>query len=302
VERMSRMLAHYRYGPQDEANRERLRKILLPETDPLAEEFFAFLASDPYTRAFFPDHEAAERRKAITRAWFQALLTDPLDERYLRRLRRAGKTHVELGLPGHYVSAAMNFVREFCHERLSAAVPDPHDARPLETTLNKLLDLNLDALTEAYREEELRRVFLSHRTETALVRWVERLTHGLNLVLVLGLVAMTGAITALFISDVIRVPATRLDVGVIKALGSLLILWMMIELLHAEIRYLRGGRFTLRVFLELALVAFIRKLFVAALEKSNPVDFGLLLGSLLVLGALFFVIGRDERLPPDPAR
>ena len=295
MERLSKMLEHYRYGPGDEANRERLGRILLPETDRLAEEFFAYLTVDPYTRSFFPDQEAAERRKAITRTWFKALLTEPLDENYLRRLRRAGKVHVELGLPGHYVAAAMNFVREFCHERVNSAAETPEEAAALVATLDKLLDLNLDAMTEAYREEELRRVFLSHRTETALVRWVERLTHGLNLVLVLGLVAMTGAITALFISDVIRVPVTRLDMGVIKALGSLLILWMMIELLHAEIRYLRGGRFTLRVFLELALVAFIRKLFVAALEKSNPVDFALLLASLLVLGILFFVIGRDER-------
>ncbi len=298
MERLSRMLEHYRYGPEDEANRERLGKLLLPETERLAEDFFAFLAADPYTRSFFPDREAEERRKAITRTWFKALLTEPLDQSYLRRLRRAGRTHVALGLPGHYVSAAMNFVREFCHERLAEEVSDVSELRALGATLDKLLDLNLDALTEAYREEELRRVFLSHRTESALVRWVERLTHGLNLVLVLGLVAMTGAITALFISDVIRVPVTRLDVGVIKALGSLLILWMMIELLHAEIRYLRGGRFTLRVFLELALVAFIRKLFVAALEKSNPVDFALLLASLLVLGILFFVIGRAERSRP----
>ncbi len=295
MEPVEKMLDHYRYGPADEANRERLRALLLPEADRFAEALFGYMASDPYTLSFFPTEEAVRRRKAISRTWFQALLTDPLDEHHLKRLHRAGKTHLDIGLPGHYVSAAMSFVRGYCHERVAALAADPDEARALTATLDKLLDLNLDVMTEAYREEELRRVFLSKRTETALIRWVERLTHGLNLLLVVGLVAMTGAIAALFVSDVIQVPRGRLDVGVVKALGSLLILWMMIELLHAEVRYLRGGRFTLRVFLELALVAFIRKLFVAALEKSDPVDFGLILASLLVLGALFFLMARTDR-------
>ncbi len=294
MEPLAKMLEHYRYGPDDEANRERLRALLLPAADRFAEDLFAYMASDPYTLSFFPTEEAVRRRKAISRSWFQALLSEPLDEDYLKRLHRAGKVHVEVGLPGHYVNAAMAFVREYCHDLVARTASDPDEVRSLTTTLDKLLDLNLDAMTEAYREEELRRVFLSRRTETALIRWAERLTHGLNLLLVVGLVAMTGAIAALFVSDVIQVPTGRLDVGVVKALGSLLILWMMIELLHAEVRYLRGGRFTLRVFLELALVAFIRKLFVAALEKSDPVDFGLILASLLVLGGLFFLIVRTD--------
>ncbi len=294
MEPLAKMLEHYRYGPSDEATRERLRALLLPDAERLAEDLFGYMASDPYTLSFFPTEEAVRRRKAISQSWFQALLTEPLDEDYLKRLHRAGRIHVDIGLPGHYVNAAMAFVRGYCHDRIVAAA-DPGDVRALTATMDKLLDLNLDAMTEAYREEELRRVFLSRRTETALIRWAERLTQGMNLLLVVGLVAMSGAIAALFVWDVIRVPTGPLDVGVVRAVGSLLILWMMIELLHAEVRYLRGGRFTLRVFLELALVAFIRKLFVAALEESDPVEFGLVLASLLVLGGLFFLIVRTDR-------
>ncbi|GAB4268630.1 MAG: protoglobin domain-containing protein [Deferrisoma sp.] len=300
MERMTRVLEHYGYGPEDEARRQRLREILEPEADRFSEAFFAHLAADPYTKGFFPSPEAEARRKATSRAWLVALLRDPLDGGYLKRLRRAGKTHVDIGLPGHYVAAAMSFTRAYLEERVWEAVADPAEARALTGTLHKLLDLSLDAMTEAYREEELRRVFLSKRVETGLIRWVERVTYGLNLLLVVGLVAMTVAITALFVSDVVEVATGRIDVGVVRALGSLLILWMMIELLHAEVRYLRGGHFTLRVFLELALVAFIRKLFVAALEKTNAVDFALLLAALAVLGGLFILIARAERSGSGP--
>jgi uncharacterized membrane protein (DUF373 family) len=291
---MEELLRHYHFGPTDERNLVRLGEVLLPEAGSLAEAFYDYLAEDPYTAAFFPNEEAVQRRKQTFRGWFDALLTERLDDRYLRRLQKIGKVHVRINLPGHYVNAAVNFVRGQCREMLEGRVPDSPERQSLQDTWDKVLDINLDVMTSSYREEELRKFFLSQRVESALIRWTERLTFGLNLLLVLGLLAMAVAITALFGYDVVQAFTVRLDVGVIQALGSLLILWMMIELLHAEVRYLKGGQFSLRVFLELALVAFIRKLFIAALEKTDPLTFGLLLASLLVLGALFFLITRSE--------
>jgi hypothetical protein len=47
---------------------------------------------------------------------------------------------------------------------------------------------------------------------------------------------------------------------------------------------------------ELALVAFIRKLFVASIEEKDPITFGLLIGGLLVIGIIFLFTGtRTER-------
>ena len=54
-------------------------------------------------------------------------------------------------------------------------------------TLNKALDISLDVMTSSYREEELRRVFVSYRVESLLIRWAERFLHGLNLILMIGL-------------------------------------------------------------------------------------------------------------------
>jgi len=295
MESMREVLPHYHFGPSDERNLERLRELLLPEAAQLAEEFYTYLAEDPYTAAFFPTEAAVQRRKETLRGWFEALLTERFDDRYLRSLRKIGKVHVRVGLSGHHVNAAMNFIRGYCRDALDGMLSDSAERRALQEPLDKALDINLDVMTSSYREEELKQFFVSHQVESALVRWTERLTYGLNLLLVVGLLAMAVAITALFAYDVAQAFSQRLDTGVVKALGSLLILWMMIELLHAEVRYLKGGQFSLRVFLELALVAFIRKLFIAALEKTDPLSFALLLASLLVLGTLFFLITRSEK-------
>ncbi|MFW5931102.1 MAG: phosphate-starvation-inducible PsiE family protein, partial [Desulfosalsimonas sp.] len=88
---------------------------------------------------------------------------------------------------------------------------------------------------------------------------------------------------------------SNVEQGVIRALGSLLILWMMVELLHAQIEQLKGGAFHVSLFVDLALVAFIRKLFVASLEDKDPLSFGLLIGAILVLGLVYYLLGRPER-------
>jgi uncharacterized membrane protein (DUF373 family) len=52
-----------------------------------------------------------------------------------------------------------------------------------------------------------------------------------------------------------------------------------------------------QVFVELALVAFIRKLFVAAIDEKEALTFALLIGGLLVLGVIFYLLARVEPRP-----
>ncbi|MHB8766920.1 MAG: protoglobin domain-containing protein [Deferrisomatales bacterium] len=291
---MKDILRHYRFTSADEENLVVLRELLLPQADLLGAEFYDHLAEDPETAKYFQTPAAIERRKATMSSWFNELLTARYDNLYLMRLQRIGKVHVKIGLDGHYVNAAMAFVRSFCQRAVVDQTAERDRREALLETLNKALDINLDVMTSSYREEELKNVFLSKRFESHLVRWAERMLHGLNLVLMLGLLAMALGVLSLFVVDVIHAFNTDLEKGVIKALGSLLVLWMMIELLHAEVGHLRGGHFHVRIFLELALVAFIRKLFIAALEHAEPVNFALLLAALLVLGVIFFLLSRSD--------
>jgi len=294
MESMETILKHYQFTSLDEENRDELGRILLPLSDQLGEDFYDSLLKEPYTAAFFRTEEAVAKRKQTIKTWFEELLTSKYDHRYLTRLRRIGQVHVKIGLKGHYVNAAMNFIRTFCLRHLEGEVPDPAHRHKLIQTLDKVLDISLDIMTSSYREAELKKVFLSHRLESWLVRWSERVLHGLNLLLMLGLVIMAGGVAALLATDIIAALRDSLETGIIKALGSLLILWMMIELLHTQVEHLRGGRFHVQVFVELALVAFIRKLFIAAIDEKEAVTFALLIGGLLVLGVIFFLVAKVE--------
>ncbi len=294
METMDDIRKGYQFSEIDEKNLPRLADILLPQSDELARDFYEYLLADPRTASYFSNANAVKRRHETTKDWFRLVLTGPYDRRLLIRLARIGAVHVKIGLAGHHVNASMNFIRTYCLRHVIAAVPERSVQEDLIETLNKVLDISLDIMTGSYREAELKKVFLSYRVESALIQWSERFVQGLNLILTIGLVIMAVGLASLFASDVFYAFTGDLEKGVIKALGSLLILWMLIELLHTEVKHLRGGKFRVVVFVELALAAFIRKIFVASFDKQDPVTFGLLLGALLILGLVFFLVGRTE--------
>ncbi len=294
METMDDIRKSYQFGGADEKNLPRLAEILIPLSDELARDFYEYLMADPRTASYFPNAGAVKRRHETTKEWLRLILTGPYDRRLLMRLARIGTVHVKIGLSGHHVNAAMNYIRSYCVRQVMAAVSERSVREDLLETLNKILDISLDIMTGSYREAELKKVFLSYRVESELIQWSERFVQGLNLVLTVGLVVMALGLAALFASDVVYAFTGDLERGVIKALGSLLILWMLIELLHTEVKHLRGGKFRVVVFVELALAAFIRKIFVASFDKQDPITFGLLLGALLILGLVFFLVGRTE--------
>ncbi len=294
MESINDIREQFEFTEEDQKNLGKLGEILLPFSDQLAGEFYDFLKQNPKTAAYFKTEEAVKRRKETFKYWFNDLFASQYDNRYLLRLQKIGKVHVKIGLDSYHVNASMGFVREQCRRQLAAQIKDGICKEDLLITLHKALDINLSIMTSSYQEEKLKKVFVSYKAEEHLVNFAERLLHGLNLFLTVGLLILAIGVIVLLGHDIFKAVTTNLEVGVIRALGSLLILWMMIELLHTQINHLRGGKFHVRVFLELALVAFIRKIFVASFEYKDPISFMLLMGALLILGIVYFLVAKVE--------
>ncbi len=295
---MESILNRYEFTNHDEALLREMADLFLPIKERFADDFYRYLQEDDYTAAYFHGEAAVQKRKETISWWLTEILTAKYDSRLLVKLIRIGKTHVKIGLDGHYVNAAMGFIRRYFQNYLNQVISDNDKREIMLETLDKALDINLDIMTSSYREAELKKVFISQRVELWIVKWAEKLMHGLNLVLMVGLVAMAVGVTLLLASDLLFAATMNLEQGVIKALGSLLILWMMIELLHTQVQQLKGGKFHVRIFVDLAMVAFIRKVFVATIDEKDALSFALLLAGLLSLGLIYFLIGRSEKNTP----
>ena len=291
---MQDLCAHYRFTDLDAE--------LLLSLQPLAErnrerfslEFYDYLYSLPETAAIL-NVSNRPRLREMHETWFMSLFTGIYDNHYMNHLTRIGHAHVKVGLSVHFVNAAMNQVRHFLLGLIDLNYADREERRGLREAVEKILDMNLDVMSTSYREEEMKKVFLSHKIESLLIRATERFTYGLNLVLIVALAVVSLAIVTMFGWDIVHVFKGDVEKGVFTALGSLLILWMMIELLDNEIKSLKGGRFSILVFIGVVIVAIIREILISTLRHDDLEKQAFLAATLLILGIVYYLVSLVQK-------
>ena len=292
---MQDIKSHYFFTDEDAELLRSLRPLAEANTERMASDFYDFLLGIPETAEFFKDDRLLHRQRGVHMDWFLTLFSGIYDSHYHHNLQRIGHTHVRIGLNAHFVNAAMNVVRRFLIELLQENFPVVEERRKYRNAVEKIIDINLDIISASYQEEELKKVFLSHRLESKLITAAERFTYGLNLVLVVALAGVSISVVALFVWDITRIFHGNIEQGILSALGSLLILWMMIELMDNEIKSLKGGRFNILVFIGVIIVALIREILISTLRHDPLETQAFLAGTLLILGVVYYLVAKSQQ-------
>lgn len=287
---------HYLITDKDIENLHEIWSIVEPYMDDFVSDFLIYLQSYPETASFFITTDASVKRKDSMRDWLLDSLKGPFNNRYIAHLQHVGLKHVKKEIPIHWVTASMNYKREYLYNILDKDVADASRRSALTRSLDKILDLNLDIMSSSYHEEEIRQKFLSERLDSSLIVFAERFAYGINVVLVLALLGLSISIIALFGSELLSLfePGGNVTNKILTSLGTLLIIWVMVELIDTEIKYLRGHSFQIEVFVSVGLVAFIRELLISSLTHESPYKMGILLAAILVFGIVYFLISRSS--------
>jgi uncharacterized membrane protein (DUF373 family) len=284
---------NYQFTELESETLKGLLPLLEPHAQRIVSDFYHYLLQFPDTAKYLQEEARQARLRTMHQAWLLALFQGPFDDRYYQRLQRIGNAHVRIGLSAHFVYVGMNFIRLQLTRIIESEV-EPKLRPDAIRAVEKILDLNLDVIARTYHEEEVRRIFLSYKLDNALIRFARRFTFGLNLLLVVGLICLSLGVVLVLAYDISLIFRGSPERGLVAALGSLLILWLMIELLDAEIDRLQGGAFQLSLFVGVALVAFIRKVLVASLAHESIQVESLYLAGILILGLIFWLISRAE--------
>ncbi len=285
---------HYGFTAQDARNLRRLYSLMEQYRQDFVREFYMCIKNFKDADKFLKDEETIQRHQDAISDWFMKLFSGEYGRGYFGELERVGMAHVNIGLKAHYVNAAMHFVKRYLMDLLKKEIKDPKECSYLMGSLEKILDINLDVFTSSYIEEEKRMIFLSHRVESLLIQFTRRFSYGLNLILVLGLVALGALVLGLFAYDITHIFEGNIEKGLLGTLGSLLMLWVVIELMDTEIDHLKGKKFAIKVFISVALVAIIRKILVATLSKEAIGAQLSLIAAVAVLGGVYWLISRVE--------
>ena len=298
MENLKIICDHYNFSPDD---KERL-KSALPIIEDSVDECIRLLHSRIRHLGNKEVANSLDSHPQLVhyhRQWLLDMFRGVYDKNYFNHLKRIGKVHMKENIKPHYVSVSMNTIRAYLMDLLSEKVEDREERTRLKESINKMIDINLDIVTNSYLEEEIQTLSAGYKIKTALVGFAEKFSGVMNLILVLALILITLGVVGLFVYDLVSLfKADHISHGIIKVLGSLLVLWVMIELMNTEISHLKGGKFNISVFIGVALVTFIRDLMIVTLEHADaPLQnwTGVyIIGVIFFLGIVYWLVVRAE--------
>jgi signal transduction histidine kinase len=151
------------YMDWKEEDRERIHAVhgmLRPHLPGLVDDFYEAIERHPETRSVITGGASqVERLRGSLRHWLEELLSGPHDHDYLARRWQVGKRHVEVGLDQIQLHGAMARLRQGLIQALSRSWTGARDGLVATIlSLNKLLDLELAILADAYQVEYLERL------------------------------------------------------------------------------------------------------------------------------------------------
>jgi signal transduction histidine kinase len=132
--------------------------------DDLTADFYAEIERHEATRqVMVGGPKQVERLKATLKMWLGDLFSGTYDAAYVARRWRVGLRHVEIGLNQQFANAALSRIRAALTERIAANWQgSPGELIAALVSLNRLLDLDLTIIEDAYRHEY---VLAQKRTE-----------------------------------------------------------------------------------------------------------------------------------------
>ncbi len=284
----------YRFTPEDEQRLAALRPLMEERADEVMSTLSLWIMGTKGAAQFFTDESLKKHVFDAQRQWFLELFSGNYDNRYYEKLIKIGSAHVKHNVDAHYMNRAVNLVKNACIGILSKAEEDRVEATNNIVAVGKILDISLDVITTSYIEEELNTYSPVYKIKSALIAFSERFSQTMNLVLILALIGLTLGVVWLFVQDVLHLFSGDIERGIISALGSMLILWLMIELMNTEIAHLKGGKFHISVFVGVALVTMIRETMIATLKHEKPEAIYYLIAAILVIGFVYWIVTRAE--------
>jgi signal transduction histidine kinase len=153
---------------KDSARVRSIYELLTPFFAPLIDDFYAEIKNHPDARKVITGGDAQiARLKTTLHRWLHELLSGGYDRDYVEKRWRVGYRHVEIGLDQVYTNAALSRLRS----GLLAAVAQSWKGEAMELllvreSLNKLLDLDLAIIEDAYQTEFQRRQAVAERLAT----------------------------------------------------------------------------------------------------------------------------------------
>lgn len=133
--------------------------LIEPHFDRLIDDFYDEIRRhEGAARVIVGGEQQIERLKQSLRGWLRELFSTRYDADYVMRRWRVGLKHVEIGLDQVYTNAALARLRQGILQHLLASWnAGPEELPAVANSLNKLIDLDLAIIEDAYESDHIAR-------------------------------------------------------------------------------------------------------------------------------------------------
>ena len=293
----SELKEHYKFSKEEALILKKLQPRMEKLADTFIDEFYDYIWGFGKTADYLKNTEIINRHKTKIKAWFINLFSGQYDMTYFLYLYKIGEIHVKIGLPTHYVNSAFTFVRTFILKSIEENFENKEQHVKEIKAVEKIVDMNLDVLTSSYREEELGKFLSLSSTEKGILSSLKKFNSYVNYFLALALGVVAFFAIGLFIYDMYLLFFTdiKIEKGILTVLGSLLVLWATIELIHEEIKHLQGKGFAIGAFIMLAMAALIRKVLIYSLSSEKATELLIIAIVIVALAVSYWLVSIKKK-------
>lgn len=297
MQQYSDLKAHYKFTEEEAKILQNLQPRMQELADNFIDGFYDHIWGFGKTAQFLKNKEIIAHHRKKIQEWFINLFCGNYDMSYFTYLYKIGEIHVKIGLPTHYVNSAFNFVRTFILQNIEDNFENKEQHTKEIKAIEKIIDMNLDVLTSSYREEELSKFLSLSKFEKTILSGLKKFNSYINFFLAGALALVAFFAIGLFCYDVYLLFFSDIGIekGILTVLGSLLILWAALELIHEEIHHLQGKGFAISAFIMLAMAALIRKILIYSLSSEKGDDL-LVIGTVIVgLAIAYWLVNAKKK-------
>jgi len=298
MEQYTTLKEHYKFTTGEAEILKNLQPRMEELADVFADKFYDYIWGFGATAQFLKNKEIIAHHRIKIKEWFINLFCGQYDMPYFLHLYKIGEVHVKIGLPTHYVNSAFTFVRTFVLQSIEENFIDKKQHLKEINAIEKMIDINLDVLTSSYREEELSKFLSLSKVEKGILTGLKKFNSYINYFLASALAIVAFFAIGLFVYDIYLLFFTdiKIEKGILTVLGSLLVLWAAIELIHEEINHLQGKGFAIGAFIMLAMAALIRKVLIYSLSTEKAGEL-LIIGIVIVgLAIAYWLVGKKNKV------
>lgn len=169
-ERFQDLQAYVGWTHEDAARIKGVADFVRPRMHILIDDFYAEIERHPEAvRVITGGAAQIERLKASLMRWLSESMDGRSDADYVARRWNIGLRHAEIGLNPAYTSAAMSRLRNGLISLIAGIQHEsPADFRLLVQSFNRLLDLDLAIIQDAYQAEYLKRELLAEQERSEI--------------------------------------------------------------------------------------------------------------------------------------